>query len=435
MRRTAATILIGVGSVVLGGPDPAFAVSLTEELRRIVEENPQLKAEDERVAAEDARVDEAFSGFLPRVEVRGDIGRERTDDRTRRRVQGTDARFTRKRTALTITQNLYDGRRRVATYDAAKNRREAAEATRLTTLQDVLFQGTTAYLNVLRQKQLLDITLENEASIQRQLELEDERVARGAGIAVDVLLAKSRLQQAKERRVAIEGLLVEAASTYKQVFGAEPPLGLLETVRPPSDIEPADLEEALGTAYENNPNISRIESLIAEARERTTAARSGYYPSFDFVTEGKVEEDFDAKSGLKKQLSVYVRGRWEFFNGFQTRSQVAAATRERAALDNESSQIDRQIEEQVRIAWERLQNGRQRVALLENAVAIAAEVFEGRKRLRAAGRETALNVLDAETEVFLARINLVSADFDSRIAFYQLLLAMGVLTPTTLGIY
>ena len=39
----------------------------------------------------------------------------------------------------------------------------------------------------------------NETNIQNQLNLEDERVQRGSGIAVDVLQAKSRLQLAKER--------------------------------------------------------------------------------------------------------------------------------------------------------------------------------------------------------------------------------------------
>ena len=47
-------------------------------------------------------------------------------------------------------------------------------------------------------------------------------------------------------------------------------------------------------------------------------------------------------------------------------------------------------------------------------------------------RETVINVLDAENEVFNARINYTSAFFDTRQATYQLLLAVGRLSENTI---
>jgi len=69
---------------------------------------------------------------------------------------------------------------------------------------------------------------------------------------------------------------------------------------------------------------------------------------------------------------------------------------------------------------------------LRNASLIAREVFEARQKLRAAGNDTAINVLDAETEVFNARIKQVRAEFDARLARAQLLFSMGQLTPANL---
>ena len=74
------------------------------------------------------------------------------------------------------------------------------------------------------------------------------------------------------------------------------------------------------------------------------------------------------------------------------------------------------------------QQTRQRVDLLENAVNIAAEVFDARRQLREAGKETVINVLDAESEIFNARINFVNASYEELLATYQLLLAMGQLS-------
>ena len=72
---------------------------------------------------------------------------------------------------------------------------------------------------------------------------------------------------------------------------------------------------------------------------------------------------------------------------------------------------------------------RARVALLENAVNIASEVYVARNKRRLAGQETLLDLLDAENEVFIAQISAADAAFDSRIAVYRMLFAIGRMTP------
>ncbi|MBT4703218.1 MAG: TolC family protein, partial [Rhodospirillaceae bacterium] len=62
------------------------------------------------------------------------------------------------------------------------------------------------------------------------------------------------------------------------------------------------------------------------------------------------------------------------------------------------------------------------------------EVFTARKKLREAGKETVINVLDAENEVINAQINYTSATFDERISIYQLMLAMGRLNAVYLNL-
>ena len=74
-----------------------------------------------------------------------------------------------------------------------------------------------------------------------------------------------------------------------------------------------------------------------------------------------------------------------------------------------------------------------RRVLLRNAVNIAAEVWEARKLLREAGRETVINVLDAATEVFNAQINLAGATYDEMESVYRLLFALGWLAPDNLA--
>ncbi len=106
---------------------------------------------------------------------------------------------------------------------------------------------------------------------------------------------------------------------------------------------------------------------------------------------------------------------------------------EKSARENDLVQTRRKTEESVRIAWNTLKTAEERVMLLDNAVNIASEVFESRKKLRESGKETVINVLDAENEVFNARINYVSALYDARIAAYEVLRSMGRLEVSSVS--
>ncbi|MBT3237524.1 MAG: TolC family protein [Rhodospirillaceae bacterium] len=88
----------------------------------------------------------------------------------------------------------------------------------------------------------------------------------------------------------------------------------------------------------------------------------------------------------------------------------------------------------MKLSWQSLLTARNRLDLLENAVNIATEVFISRKKLREAGKETVINVLDAENEVSNAQINYTAASYDERLSIYQLLLSMGRLNPAFLNL-
>jgi len=62
-------------------------------------------------------------------------------------------------------------------------------------------------------------------------------------------------------------------------------------------------------------------------------------------------------------------------------------------------------------------------------------VFIARRKLRQAGKETVINVLDSENEVNNARINLTDASYDSSIAVYRVLQGMGRLDVNHLQLH
>lgn len=138
--------------------------------------------------------------------------------------------------------------------------------------------------------------------------------------------------------------------------------------------------------------------------------------------------------GPKRDARINVQLTWNLFAGGATTAAVRRTSATLSASMYALNAADRAAAEEVEREWQNMETADQRKALLENAVNIAAEVLDARNKLRAAGKESAINVLDAESELNFARINLEIATFEALVARYRLLGAMGRLTPTAIGV-
>ena len=408
----------------------AHAAPLREELTRLLQTHPRLRAERHAVGSAVQRVREAFSGFLPKITLSGDIGPERVDTPVR---SETDTLYRRKAT-LSVTQTLFDGRGTPRTHEAARLRVEAARHRLDATRQSLLFEGISAYFNVLRGTAQIAIAKQSEGVIKRQLDLEDERVERGGGIEVDALLAKTRLQLARERTVRFQGQLEQTRARYRQVFGHGPRVGEMADPNLRLGALPDNIEAAAKASAGANPALLASERDARVAERMAAAARADLYPRIELVGQLNREADVDAVSGTRRDWSVLLRASWRLFSGFAVQANVAATAEDKAAARDTYLFNRRKTDQELRIAWQQLATARKPVKLMENASVIAEQVFEARKRPRNAGKETAVNVLDAQTEFFAAQQNSIAARFDSEIAAVRVIFVIGRLTPQTLDL-
>jgi outer membrane protein, adhesin transport system len=274
-----------VSTLVLAATEASFAAPLTEELRSLVKDHPQIKAARKAIESAGQEITKSKSAFYPTVNVTADTGPEYVDSPARRldqsiSVEGPDAKEwmrSRNVAGVTITQNLFNGFSTTSAVRSARLNRSVADFTMEGTRQNVIFEAVNAYVDVLKQKRLIELAGSNERNIQKQMNLEDERVQRGSGVQVDVLQAKSRLQIAKERRVTFEGALVDAASRFTQVFGHPPDTEALIDPTPLLDLIPEALEDAIDIASKENPAISNSQATVAVARERRRSVRSEFF--------------------------------------------------------------------------------------------------------------------------------------------------------------
>ena len=220
MRVSFLGICLALGAVA--PTSSAFAQSLETELRGLASEHPVIKSAEAQVSAAQQGLRATLAPFLPTVEATGGNGYERIGTPAFRATPDGPFDTDAENYAITLRENIFDGGRKFANRRAAHLQLNVLDLTLTNTRQNILYEGATAYINVLRQAELVALTSQNGENIRKQLNLEDERVRRGSGISVDVLQAKSRLQFSLERFVATRGALEEVRARYLQVYSHPP---------------------------------------------------------------------------------------------------------------------------------------------------------------------------------------------------------------------
>lgn len=406
----------------------AWATDLETEIRDLVQSHPQVQAAAEGVSSADAAVSAARSNYLPQVHITANTGPEAFNNTTIQQPIDRNGYGG----GVTLTQHLWDAHATDSAVDSALDTKSVSESTLRGTRQTTILEAVNAYLDVQRQRQLVKLARDDEQRLQTQLHLEDERVERGAGVTVDVLAAKHRLQLAKERRVGYEGTFEQAIDRYTQVFGHAPDELTDKMPEPPASVIPTTLEEALKIAEAENPTVEAAKRTVNVTAERITAARAGYFPTVDLVGGADVGDNRDGNVNMSHDWKVILQLNWDLFTGFRTQAQVSQAAHDLSASKDTALQAQRKADEAVKLAWSQVQTARERLEVLENAVNLAFDVWDSRKKMREAGKATVIDVLDAESDITNAQVTYLNALLDRKVATYSLLQSIGRLEPGNL---
>jgi len=419
------------------GSTPVWSGDLQSELVYLRENHPMLRATSFALTAADKRHSAALAGWLPKVDIAAESGPEKittipyASGQPSPTPSATDLH--RQKKAVTVTQNIFNGGRTLATTRVARIERDMKEADRSATSQEVLLEAIVAYLQVLKNQMLISLSEINEETTKRQLEMEKMRVAKGGGVIVDELQAATRLQIVRERRVLYEQGMRDAVASYEQVFGKAPELSEFQDVDILKARMPESIETAIEDALEYNPRYLAAKLSSERAARAIALENAGFMPSVDLVGTHNRENNA-GQLYRKDEDSVLFKMSWNIFSGRETVSRAQAASYDFREASEKEKNVSNKTRESVRVAWNQYKKGLERLDLLESAVKTSQAVMQGRKKLRDAGKETALAVLDAEVEHFGLLANKVNALIDARMGSYRLLSTVGRLDIESLNL-
>lgn len=406
---------------------PAEAASLKEALAAAYAGNPTLEAARADLRATDEGVPQVLSEWRPSIIGQAQGGREWDKQRSPLELQLD----TRPRSyGVTVRQPIFDGFGTVYGTSAAENRVEAGRARLIGTEQSVLLDAVTAYMNVVRDTAVLDLTRNNEKVLAAQLEATEARFEVGELTRTDVAQAQSRLQGAIAQRIQAEGQLTSSRAIYRQVIGEDP-----ADVAMPADAPavPANREEAIALA-QAAPGVRAAQFDERAAKDDIDVQFSDMLPTV--AVEGSFErrQEFGGPDSEVDVASVLGTVTVPLYQAGAPDSRVRQSKQRYMQSRRLTEEARRAAEQEAISAWQGLGTAVAQSQSFEEQVKAAELALEGVRAEQQVGARTILDVLDAEQEALNARVNLVSAQTARVVAQYRLLAAGGALTAANLAL-
>jgi outer membrane protein len=429
---------------------PASAETLQEAMAAAYQNNPTLQSERSKLRATDELVPQALSNWRPTVSLTGNATRSDTYSYINsggggNTIGGTTSGvpsgvqvssagtiiYNAETMGVQVTQPIFRGGRTTAQTRQAEAQIEAERAQLSITEQQVLLNVATAYLNLVQAQSVLQLSINNEQVLQRQLDAVQDRFRVGEVTRTDVAQAQSRLSAAHADRTQGEGSLRTARAAYVQMVGHLP-----DKVDYPADLPglPADAQSAQALAAGQNPSIGNAQATYQAALEGIDLIAGELLPQVSVTGTAERIVNFDGPSSLENVAQAVVSVTIPIYQAGQEysrlRAQKQTAGQTRAVID----QARRDVEESITAAWEALQTGQARRASYNDQIKAAQVALEGVQRENQVGSRTVLDVLNAEQELLSAEVNEVQAHHDEIVAAYQLLNATGQLTAQYLAL-
>ena len=402
---------------------------LHELIAAVVADHVRMKSAEADVDSADLDREAAADGWTADVSVSTSYGYEKQNNATSR-----DTSAPPREASLTVTQLLWDFGSTNATMDRAEMTFLQAGYTYEATRQSLILEAVTAYLDLARAKKIKGFAQGSVDNLKRQLDIENTRIERGAGVSTDRLQAKSQLAAALARFVQAEGTLHRARARYRAVFGEVPePEARLPIPEPPVDAFPPALDDAIAVALDDNPQLLAALHAWFIAREDVNVSEANELrPTINFVVESNWKDDVAGTLGYEQEQSAIVELEYSFDVGLANVHRFDASQKRAISANNQYRQARLDIEEQVRNAWNDLKTARLNAEHLNDQADIAAEFLDRAREERLQGNRSLIDILAGETSLINARSDAASAETDVLIASFAVLAAIGKLDLSAL---
>lgn len=426
---------------------PSHAETLASALAKAYQYNQDLNASRAQLRATDENVTQARAGLRPRLSATSSASATRSQTTFGDDISTQDARQMSIGGGIQLDQTLFDGFQTPNNVSAAEAQVRASQFNLANTEQNILSDAATAYMNVLRDRQIATLRRQNLSFLQEQVRSARARFEVGEGTRTDVSQAEA--EQALATALLNSALSQVAASeaTYFNIIGDAP-----EDLQPgklPGSL-PNSVAQAYDVSQREHPAILATLASVDAAAFQVKVAEGALLPTVSL--QGRVNDTYslnDSDGGdlpgvtsrgpqvtTQNQVSATV-GAQISIPIYQGGAATSRIRQQKEVLGQRRIEVDGtrdQVRAAVATAWAQLKAARANIQGYSAQVRAAQLALNGVIEERNVGQRTTLDVLDAQGDVITAQILLVGSQRDEVVAGYALLSAIGRLNAGRLAL-
>lgn len=410
----------------------AYAQNIFEALSQAYETNPTLQAQRAYLRAIDENVAIAKSGYRPTVSLNGTYADNNTD--VKNSVGNPDG--DRYSYSAKISQPLFNGLQTINSVKSADSMVLSEQNNLYNVEQTVFIDASTAYLDVVQNKAIVDLQKNNEKLLKKRLDETVQRFNVGEVTRTDVSQARARYARAKADRISSEGTLEASKAVYAKIIGIAP----VDVKAPEGEIDkflPKTPEEALEYAKAHNYSIRQAKNYFDSKDYDVKTNTGALLPqvSLDGVAS-RTRNYTDNISGVKEQddLEWSVNMSIPLYEGGETRAKIRQSKYQKWQAQEQVLEAERLVTSNVTSAWEYMVANKAMITSIKEQVRANEIALDGVQKEEALGNRTILDVLDAYQELLNSNVEEVKARRNYYVSAMTLLQAMGRLTARDLGL-
>lgn len=310
---------------------------------------------------------------------------------------------------------------------AARLEREASRLGLDRARQQTAFEASRAFLQAAEAAEGVRVAEQALAQQQGFLKVATSRFEAGAAPRLDVLKAELAVARAESNLLVVRG---QAALAREALVNAtldlrfrEAPLAPLA----PSQAPLPDEATALARAQAQRTDLQALGRQGEAATTRTRAARASGLPTLAFRA-GLTQQNEAFAKAFQSDSQTYQVGlalTWDGTAPLRARARAAEQGAQARMLREELRQAEQGLVLEVRSAWLKVREARDREAVEARAVTVAEEQARVARLAYREGVLTSVEAQEAELALTAARFNTLRASLDAALAYEAFRFALG----------
>lgn len=384
--------------------------------------NPTLLAAREELKATKELYPQARSNWRPTLSAEASLYSTDVESSNFGSADGA----TTKDLSLNLDQPIWRGGRTFAEVDRAHDLIKVGEATLRQAEQDIFIDAITAYLNTIRDQQLLNLRAQNKDILLKELKAAWARKEIGDITDTDVQQAKARLSRAQSEHEQAKADYAISKAEFQQIIGL-PARTDLSLLYPDFNLS-EDPDKLFEFAEHYNPEIisaiyqHKASSHFSDATFRELFPQISAFASMNKQYDpqpGIVDETTTETIGLRATLTLY--------QGGATRSRVREAKNNQKRREYQIEETKRRIKQEVIANLRSYISAKSQTENRKEEIEAAAFALKGVKIEASEGQRSVLDILDADQELINAKASLIRAQRNEALMQYALASSLGLL--------